>query len=76
MWFKLFLYELTGNGPVSLLLPKGYRLNSLPESFLLFDKFMVITWGHDPVFIPHYNLLSNLLKHLFNLFKNVSYFYL
>ena len=58
VWFKLFLYELTGDGPVSLLLPKGYRLNSLPEKFLYFDKFMIITWGHDPIIVPHSNLLS------------------
>ena len=39
VWFKLFLYELTGDGPFSsLLLPKGYRLNSLPEKFIYFDK--------------------------------------
>ncbi len=61
VWFKLFLYELTGDGPVSLLLPKGHRLNSLPEAFLSYDKFMVITWGHDPVIVLHSNLLSKFL---------------
>ena len=59
VWFKLFLYELTGDGPfASLLLPKGHRLNALPEKFFYFDKFMIITWGHDPIIVPHSNLLS------------------
>ena len=61
VWFKLFIYELIGDGPFgSLLLPKGFRLTHLPEKFIHFDKFMVITWGHDPVIISHSNLLITL----------------
>ncbi|CAF4551485.1 unnamed protein product, partial [Rotaria magnacalcarata] len=31
VWMKLFIYNLTKSGPPSLLLPKGYRLNTLPN---------------------------------------------
>lgn len=47
-------------GPVSLFLPKGYRLSHLPDSFKYYDKFMIITWGHDPIINSHYNLLLTL----------------
>ena len=33
VWFKLFLYHVTGNGPPSLLLVKGSRLRKLPKVF-------------------------------------------
>ena len=33
VWFKLFLYQLTGSGPPTLLLVKGTRLKKLPPVF-------------------------------------------
>ena len=33
VWFKLFLYNLVGSGPDSLLLVKGTRLRWLPQIF-------------------------------------------
>lgn len=33
IWFKLYLYHVTGQGPPSLLLSKGSRLRKLPEIF-------------------------------------------
>jgi hypothetical protein len=60
VWFRLFLYELIGDGPASLFLPKGHRLARLPDSFTCYDKFMVITWGHDPIISSHFNLLLTL----------------
>jgi hypothetical protein len=48
---------MIGNGPPTLLLPKGHRVVHLPEQFKYFDRFMVITWGHDPVVVSHSNLL-------------------
>ncbi len=33
IWFKLYLYSVTGQGPPSLLLSKGSRLRKLPEIF-------------------------------------------
>ena len=33
VWFKLFLYHVTGSGPPSLLLVKGSKLRKLPKVF-------------------------------------------
>jgi len=33
IWFKLYLYSVTGQGPPSLLLSKGSRLRKLPDIF-------------------------------------------
>ena len=60
IWFKLYLYNLLGDGPCSLLIPRGSRLTRLPETFKYFDKFMIITWGHDPIISSHSNLLITL----------------
>lgn len=47
IWFKLFIYMLTGSGPPSLLLPKGYRLRSLPNEFLRYETLLLTPWGRD-----------------------------
>ena len=60
VWFRLYLYQLIKDGPFSIFLPKGYRLNHLPDSFKYYDKFMIITWGHDPIISTHFNLLLTL----------------
>ena len=52
IWFKLYLYSLTGSGPPSLLLSKGVRLNRLPEVFLDFEALMITPWARDPGIIP------------------------
>ena len=33
LWFKLFIYSITGCGPPSLLLVKGTKLRRLPDVF-------------------------------------------
>ena len=33
IWFKLYLYHVTSQGPPSLLLSKGSRLRKLPDIF-------------------------------------------
>lgn len=33
VWFKLYIYHITGQGPPSLLLSKGTRLRKLPDIF-------------------------------------------
>ena len=33
VWFKLYIYHVTGSGPPSLLLVKGTRLRRLPRVF-------------------------------------------
>ena len=60
VWMKLFIYKLTKSGPPSLLLPKGYRLNILPNCLKIFDKFLVTTWNHEPTYISNVNILLNI----------------
>ncbi|XP_063404273.1 protein FAM91A1-like [Mytilus trossulus] len=60
VWFKLFMYKLTGNGPPSMLLVKGTRLQRLPSIFQEYEKLLVTTWGHDPGVIAASNILVTL----------------
>lgn len=57
VWFKLFIYYLTGYGPPSILFSKGTRLKQLPRLFKSCDKILVTTWGHDPTVLPISNLI-------------------
>lgn len=57
LWFKLFLYHMTGYGPPSLLLIKGTTLKQLPRLFLGFSKLLVTSWYHEPAVIPVANIL-------------------
>ncbi|KAK3600385.1 hypothetical protein CHS0354_016001 [Potamilus streckersoni] len=60
VWFKFYIYCLTGCGPPSLLLVKGNRLRRLPSVFLEYDRLLVTTWGHDPAVIATSNVLLTL----------------
>ncbi|GFS21352.1 protein FAM91A1 [Elysia marginata] len=60
VWFKLFIYHLSGCGPPSLLLMKGTKLRRLPPVFKGFDRLLVTTWGHDPGVIASSNILLTL----------------
>ncbi|CAF1562158.1 unnamed protein product [Rotaria magnacalcarata] len=76
VWMKLFIYNLTKSGPPSLLLPKGYRLNTLPNCLKIFDKFLVTTWNHEPTFISNVNILLSIneaLLHSSVLLQGFSY---
>lgn len=57
VWFKMFLYHITGCGPPSVLLRRGTRLRVLPSLLRKCDKVLVTSWGHDPAVIPVANLL-------------------
>lgn len=57
LWFKLFLYHMTGYGPPSLLLKKGTELKQLPRLFLGFSRLLVTSWLHEPAVIPISNIL-------------------
>ena len=56
-WFKLFLYQLTQQGPPTLLLAKGTRLRRLPTVFHRFDRILLTPWGHDSGLVPASNAL-------------------
>ncbi|KAM6974027.1 LOW QUALITY PROTEIN: protein FAM91A1 [Tautogolabrus adspersus] len=60
IWFKLYLYHVTGQGPPSLLLSKGSRLRKLPDIFQLYDRLLITSWGHDPGVVPTSNVLTML----------------
>ncbi|XP_077405636.1 protein FAM91A1 [Vanacampus margaritifer] len=60
IWFKLYLYHLTGQGPPSLLLSKGSRLRKLPEIFQVYDRLLITSWGHDPGVVSTSNVLAML----------------
>ncbi|KAJ9590387.1 hypothetical protein L9F63_016578, partial [Diploptera punctata] len=60
VWFKLYIYHLTGYGPPSLLLSKGTRVKKLPQMFYSYDKLLVTTWGHDPGVLPVSNIVFTL----------------
>uniref|UniRef100_A0A3Q3XM02 Family with sequence similarity 91 member A1 n=1 Tax=Mola mola TaxID=94237 RepID=A0A3Q3XM02_MOLML len=60
IWFKLYLYHVTGQGPPSLLLSKGSRLRKLPEIFQVYDRLLITSWGHDPGVVPTSNVLTML----------------
>ncbi|XP_059828869.1 protein FAM91A1 isoform X2 [Hypanus sabinus] len=60
IWFKLYIYHITGQGPPSLLLTKGARLRKLPEVFQGYDRLLITSWGHDPGVVLTSNVLSML----------------
>lgn len=60
LWFKLYVYQLTGCGPPSLLLVKGTKLKRLPDVFQNYERLLVTTWGHDPGVIATSNILLTL----------------
>ena len=64
IWFKLFVYHMTGNGPPTLLLLKGTRIRKLPRIFGKCNRLLVTTWGHDPSDIPYQGALAMILDAL------------
>uniref|UniRef100_A0A672YTN9 Family with sequence similarity 91 member A1 n=1 Tax=Sphaeramia orbicularis TaxID=375764 RepID=A0A672YTN9_9TELE len=60
IWFKLYVYHVTGQGPPSLLLSKGSRLRKLPDIFQVYDRLLITSWGHDPGVVPTSNVLTML----------------
>ncbi|XP_061787006.1 protein FAM91A1 isoform X1 [Nerophis lumbriciformis] len=60
IWFKLYLYHVTRQGPPSLLLSKGSRLRKLPDIFQVYDRLLITSWGHDPGVVPTSNVLTML----------------
>uniref|UniRef100_A0A2I3GEK0 Protein FAM91A1 n=1 Tax=Nomascus leucogenys TaxID=61853 RepID=A0A2I3GEK0_NOMLE len=66
IWFKLYIYHITGQGPPSLLLSKGTRPQKLPDMFQSYDRLLITSWGHDPGVVPTSNaptMLNDALTH-------------
>eukprot|EP00096_Caligus_rogercresseyi_P011485 TRINITY_DN4523_c0_g1_i1.p1 TRINITY_DN4523_c0_g1~~TRINITY_DN4523_c0_g1_i1.p1 ORF type:complete len:812 (-),score=203.50 TRINITY_DN4523_c0_g1_i1:384-2819(-) len=64
IWFKMYLYHLTGNGPPSILLVRGYRLRKLPRVLQGCTKLLITSWGHEPTEIPVAGALTMILDAL------------
>jgi len=57
-WHKLYLYSLMGDGPQSLLIPKGWKVRCLPEALSSNSTLLVTTWGHEASEVPSQSVLS------------------
>ncbi|XP_024000445.1 protein FAM91A1, partial [Salvelinus sp. IW2-2015] len=60
IWFKLYLYHVTGQGPPSRCCPRASRLRKLPDIFQVYDRLLITSWGHDPGVVPSSNVLAML----------------
>ncbi|KHN72546.1 Protein FAM91A1 [Toxocara canis] len=50
-WFRLYLYSVLGEGPISMYIPKGTRLSSLPRVFWTSSRLLITTTAHEPVIV-------------------------
>lgn len=60
LWFRLYIYYVTGHGPPSLLLLQGYRLTSLPELFQKYETLLINHWNREPTFVSTSNALNTI----------------
>jgi hypothetical protein len=60
VWLKMWMYHVTGCGPVSFLLAKGTRLLHLPPELYPYDRLMITTWGHESTIVNTSNVLMAL----------------
>jgi len=58
LWFRLYIYYVTGHGPPSLLLLQGYRLTKLPEPFHKSNTLLINHWHRDPTFVSPQNAIE------------------
>lgn len=64
-WLKLFYYHLSGFGPPSLLVTKGYTLTQLPRMFLGYGSLLVTIVNTDS-YVLHTNNFKSINKQLKN----------
>ena len=60
VWLKMWMYHVTGCGPVSFLLAKGTRLLHLPPELYPYERLMITTWGHESTIVNTSNVLMAL----------------
>ena len=76
VWLKMWMYSVTGCGPVSFLLVKGTRLTTLPKELWRYERLMITTWGHESTIVNTSNVLMALneaLTHSPVLLQSYSY---
>eukprot|EP00300_Choanocystis_sp_HF-7_P010649 c17062_g1_i2.p1 GENE.c17062_g1_i2~~c17062_g1_i2.p1 ORF type:complete len:725 (+),score=150.44 c17062_g1_i2:26-2176(+) len=56
-WLSLFLYVTAGRGVPTLLLPQGFRLDTLPETIIGHPHYMITTHQRDELSLPLSKLL-------------------
>mmetsp|Transcript_39796 Transcript_39796/g.100324 ORF Transcript_39796/g.100324 Transcript_39796/m.100324 type:complete len:658 (-) Transcript_39796:434-2407(-) len=59
-WFKLFVYYIVGAGPPCMLIPRGFRLCSLPEEYWEYQAVVMEVWEQEPTVISMSILLVTL----------------
>lgn len=60
LWFRLYIYHVTGYGPPSLLLLQGYRLASLPDVFLKYETLLINHWNREPTCVTLNSALNTI----------------
>ena len=60
VWFKLWIYTISGHGPVTFLFVKGTRLLHLPPELYKYQRLMITTWGHESTIVNTSNVLMAL----------------
>lgn len=66
LWLRLYIYHITGCGPISLLLVQGYRLESLPDEFRKHDTLLINHWNREPTCVSSggaLNAINDALTH-------------
>ncbi|XP_078490664.1 protein FAM91A1-like [Ciona intestinalis] len=66
VWLKLFIYEVVGSGPVSVLFPIQSQLASLPDVFNDYDELLVTSFTHEPVVARSSNVMFMIHEILHN----------
>uniref|UniRef100_A0AC34FAU9 Protein FAM91A1 n=1 Tax=Panagrolaimus sp. ES5 TaxID=591445 RepID=A0AC34FAU9_9BILA len=65
-WFRLFLYELVGNGLPSVYIPMGTRVRRIPPLLWTSPKVVLSSGSHEPLILPTGNALLTLNETLLN----------
>uniref|UniRef100_F6ZTE7 Protein FAM91A1 n=1 Tax=Ciona intestinalis TaxID=7719 RepID=F6ZTE7_CIOIN len=66
VWMKLYIYEVVGSGPVSVLFPIQSQLSSLPDVFNDYDELLVTSFTHEPVVARSSNVMFMIHEILHN----------
>lgn len=73
IWFKLYLYHVTGQGPPSLLLSKGSRLRKLPEIFQVRLTSRCLQQSRTCIFhLGDFLVLFWILKSIFGMWNRID----